>query len=223
MIETVLLRHSKVDLALHHVRDAAGADDRPLLLLHGLGERTPTTPPPYLADWPGRVWGLDFTGHGASTRPVGGGYTAEILLADANVALTHLGSATVLGRGLGAWIALLLAGARPLAVRGVVLADGPGLIGGGIRPGSSTVVPALVGTTDPGDTPDPFALAELAHDIRPPDYATTFVRFAVEGSEVDDPVVVATVSRPEWLAAVATEPGVTELPLTAALARFAIP
>ena len=221
MIETVVLRHSKIDLALHRIRDGVGSDDRPLLLLHGLGERTPATVPVHVAGWAGSVWGLDFTGHGASTRPVGGGYTAEILLADAHVALTHLGTATVLGRGLGAWIALLLAGARPAAVRGVVLADGPGLIGGGIRPGSSTVVPPLVGVTDAGDTPDPFALAGLAHDIRPPDYATTFVRFAVEGSEVADPVVVATMPRPEWLAAVTTEPGVADVPLVDALARFA--
>ncbi len=221
MIETVVLRHSKIDLALHRVRDQRVAGHHALLMLHGLGERTPSVVPLHVDEWPGAVWGLDFTGHGASTRPVGGGYTAEILLADANVALDHLGSATVLGRGLGAWIALLLAGARPATVRGVVLADGPGLIGGGIRPGSSTVVPPLVGTTDPGETPDPFALAELAHDIRPPDYASTFVRFAVEGSEVADPVVVATVSRPEWLAAVATEPGVTDLPLADALARYA--
>jgi pimeloyl-ACP methyl ester carboxylesterase len=221
VIETVVLRHNQVELALHRVRDAVAADHHPLLLLHGLGERTSPTSPPYVAEWPGAVWGLDFTGHGESTRPVGGGYTAEILMADANVALDHLGTATVLGRGLGAWIALLLAGARPATVRGVVLADGPGLIGGGIRPGSSTVVPPLVGTTDPGGTPDPFALAELAHDIRPPDYATTFVRFAVEGSEVADPVVVATVSRPEWLAAVVTEPGVADLPLADALPRFA--
>jgi pimeloyl-ACP methyl ester carboxylesterase len=220
VIETAVLRHNKVDLALHRVRDGLAPDGHPLLLLHGLGERTTTDLAPHVAEWPGAVWGLDFTGHGESTRPIGGGYTAEILLADAHVAVTHLGSATVLGRGLGAWIALLLAGARPAAVRGVVLADGPGLIGGGIRPGSSTVVPPLVGTTDPDRTPDPFALAELAHDIRPPDYATTFVRFALEGSEVADPIVVATVSRPEWLAAVASEPGVVDLPLAHALTRF---
>ena len=36
--------------------------------------------------WPGPVYGLDFTGHGASTVPVGGGYSAEMLLADADTA-----------------------------------------------------------------------------------------------------------------------------------------
>ena len=87
--------------------------------------------------WPGPVWGLDFTGHGRSTVPTGGGYTAEILLADADAALAHIGEATVVGRGLGAWIALLLIGARPDRAVGVVLADGPGFIGGGVQPGST--------------------------------------------------------------------------------------
>ena len=52
---------------------------RPLLLLHGLGERSPTAVPDHLAAWPGPVWALDFTGHGASSVPRGGGYTAEML------------------------------------------------------------------------------------------------------------------------------------------------
>ena len=33
---------------------------------------------------------LDFTGHGLSTIPPGGGYNAEILLADADIALAAL-------------------------------------------------------------------------------------------------------------------------------------
>ena len=44
--------------------------------------------------WPGAVWGLDFTGHGASTVPVGGGYSAELLMGDADAALAELGPAT---------------------------------------------------------------------------------------------------------------------------------
>ena len=55
-------------------------------------------------------------------------------MGDADVALAHLGAATVLGRGLGAYVALLIAGARPHLVRGAVLCDGPGLAGGGIGP-----------------------------------------------------------------------------------------
>ena len=124
MTPTVELRHNRVCLALHQLRDGGG---RPLLLLHGLGERTPDEPPTYVDTWAGPVFGLDFTGHGASTKPRGGGYTAEILMGDVDAALAHLGAVTILGRGLGAYIGLLAAGARADMVRGVVLADGPGL------------------------------------------------------------------------------------------------
>ena len=121
--------------------DAAAQQDRPgacttcataetdtaLLLLHGLGESSPVgAARTWAAHWPGPVAALDFTGHGHSTVPAGGGYTAEILLADADVALAELGAATLVGRGLGAYVALMLAGARPQQVRGAVLCDGPG-------------------------------------------------------------------------------------------------
>ena len=122
-----MLRHNKIDLALRRLREGDGT---PLLLLHGLGEASPEHPPQWAQRWVGPVVALDFTGHGDSTVPPGGGYTAEILLADADVALAELGSATVVGRGLGAYIALMLAGARPRQVRGAVLCDGPGLAGG---------------------------------------------------------------------------------------------
>lgn len=218
----VWLRHGKSQLALHLLREGWG---RPLLLLHGLGERTPDRVPTHLAGWDGPVYGLDFTGHGSSTRPVGGGYTAEILMADVDAALDHLGKVTVHGRGLGAYVALLIAGARPEQVRGIVLADGPGLVGGGIRPGSPHVPDsppaASPAGTDGSPAPDPFALSELSRDVRPPDYALEYVRQMMQWSELDTPIAVSTVVRPEWLAAVAAEPGVVELPVDEALARFA--
>jgi pimeloyl-ACP methyl ester carboxylesterase len=211
-----MLRHGRIDLALHEVRSGSGL---PLLMLHGLGESTGDEVPARLAGWSGPIWGLDFTGHGRSTVPLGGGYTAEILLADADHALRHLGEATVVGRGLGSWIAMLLAGAHPDAVRGAVLTDGPGLIGGGVQPGSTFVIEPPVGA-DRGISPDPFALVELARDVRPPDYAARFVRFVVEGSPLDEPIVIASVSRPEWIEAVAGEPGVAEMTLDEALQLF---
>ena len=219
LADPVVLRHYHVRLALHQVRVGSG---HPLLLLHGLGEATRADLPPYFDEWPGPIWGLDFTGHGASSVPVGGGYTAEILLADANVALAHIGEATVFGRGVGAWIALLLAGARPTRVRGAILFDGPGLVGGGTEPGSSFVIeaPAAAGGNAKLTTPDPFAVAELARDVRPPDYAASFVRFSVEGSDLPEPITVSTVARPEWLVAVAAEPGVADLPVEEALALY---
>ena len=40
---------------------------RPLLLLHGLGDRSPVAVPDDVAAWPGPIAALDFTGHGDST------------------------------------------------------------------------------------------------------------------------------------------------------------
>ena len=105
------LAHVKVRLALHELRDGEG---RPLLLLHGLGEHTPSAVPQAAASWPGPVLGLDLTGHGRSSRAPGGGYTAEILMADVDAALAHLGPATLLGRGLGGYVGLLIAGLEAL-------------------------------------------------------------------------------------------------------------
>lgn len=209
------LRHGRTELALHELRAAAG---RPLLLLHGLGERTPDVAPAWTDAWPGAVWGLDFTGHGRSTVPRGGGYTAEMLLGDADAAVGHLGEVTIVGRGLGGYVGLLAAGARPTSVHGVVVCDGPGLSGGGGQPGSPSLAVPRSGL---GLAPDPFALMELARDMRPGDYVTNFVRFALEGSPVADPVAVAATNRPEWLAAVVAEPGVVELRRDAAVESYA--
>ena len=116
-IETVRLTHNKVELALHRLRDAVDPDAHPLLVLHGLAEATPADPPVWTDVWPGAVWGLDLTGHGASSPTLGGGYTCEILMADVVTALEHLGPRSVVGRGLGAYVALLAAGAAPAARR----------------------------------------------------------------------------------------------------------
>ena len=125
------------NLALHELR---GGDGRPLLLLHGLGERTPASGPATWPTGPGPVWGLDFTGHGDSTCPSGGGYTCEVLMGDADAALADLGPATIFGRGLGAYVGLLIAGARPSMVRGADPLRRPGLAGGGTGPASTMLV-----------------------------------------------------------------------------------
>lgn len=211
-----MLTHNRVQLALHRLRDGEG---RPLLLLHGLGECSPTDlsgVPAAVATWPGPIAALDFTGHGRSSIPPGGGYSAEILLADADAALAELGPLTVLGRGLGAYVALMLAGARASEVHGAVLADGSGLAGGATLPTSQ----AYVNLPPVEATPDPYALFELSRDLRPPDYAAQFVRLAVDGSALPEPIAVSAVVRPPWLAAVVDEVGVFEATVAEALLAF---
>lgn len=214
---TVTVQHNKVALALHRLREGAG-EGRPLLLLHGLGERSPATVPEHLVTWPGPVWALDFTGHGASATAPGGGYYAELLMGDVDAALAHLGEATLYGRGLGAYVALLAAGARHELVRGAILDDGAGLIGGGSSPSSAIAEP---GPASVDATPDPYALRELSRDIRPPDYATSFARLATTLSGLDVALAVVGSLRPPWLEAVTGELGVQVMTRAQALALFA--
>ena len=204
------VRHGRVDIAVHELRGGAG---RSLVLLHGLGERSPDGVPPWAEAWTGPIVAVDFCGHGASTIPDGGGYSAEMLLGDVDAVLGDLGDVSIVGRGLGAYVALLAAGARAAQVHGTVLADGPGLAGGGVQPGS----PTLVATSTTFAPPDPWALVELARDIRPPDYALTYLHFALERSTAPDPVIVSAMLRPEWLAAVVAEPGVPTASLASAV------
>ena len=222
----LMLRHGKIRLALHTLREAPTSSTdagRPLLILHGLGEAAPAQVPGWADAWPGSIAALDFTGHGQSTVPRGGGYTAELLLGDADAALAALTGGdperriTVAGRGLGAYIALQLAGARASRVHGAVLADGPGLAGGSTAPTSQS---AFHLETD-GSSPDPYALVELGRDLRPPDYATSFVRLALGQSLLDEPIAVSAIFRPEWLEAVADELGVVEMGTEEALAAYA--
>ena len=152
----------------------------------------------------------------------GGGYTAELLLGDADAALAALveqspdGKISVLGRGLGAYIALQLAGARSGQVHGAIVLDGPGLAGGPTGPTSQSFFSLPPAT----QTPDPYALVELGRDLRPPDYVRSFVQLAIAGSDLDEPIAVCSVFRPEWLAEVAGEHGVMDVPLAEALAAY---
>jgi pimeloyl-ACP methyl ester carboxylesterase len=210
------LRHGKIELALHRLREGGG---RTLLLLHGLGERSPRALPETLAAWPGPVAALDFTGHGDSTRPVGGGYFAELMVADADAALARLGEATLLGRGLGAYVALLLAGGRPEAVRGALLCDGPGLAGGGPHPRDPSL--ALPPPDAPQGGADPLARLELSRDVRPPGYAALYLALANARPGQSEPVWICAEERPPWLAGLLGRPGVAVASLAEALAACA--
>ncbi len=132
--------------------------------------------------------------------------------------MNELGEVTLIGRGLGAYVALMTAAARADAVRGAILCDGSGISGGGPMPGSPTVA-----RVDPEDVapPDPYALAELSKDVRPPDYAIDFVKIAVSGSGMSNPFAICAKARPEWLKAVADELGVQQVSVEDALRMFA--
>ncbi len=214
-----VVEHGRARLALHALRDVAGPR---LLLLHELGGSAPKALPESLAAWPGGVYALDFTGHGGSTVPRGGGYTSELLMADADAALAALGPCALVGHGLGAYVALLLAGARPREIRGAILCDGAGLAGGGAAPDRARLElleddrRALE-----GKVPDPFARIELEAEMRPPDYAVVFARRAASGSSLPVSIHVCARERPPWLEAVLLVPGVRESSLAQALVACA--
>lgn len=191
------VRHGVVDLALHRLRE--GAEIPQLLLLHEAhGSAAELSVP----DWPGAVWALDFTGHGASAAPPGGGVSAEILLADVDAALQEIGPSTLLGFGLGAYIALLTAAAAPESVRGVVLAGGRGLAGGGPEPQPLDRSPAVQLASLQGAE---LLRAEAVADVRPPGYAKLLVRQAREldaGRLSVDDSLRSEASEVPWLQAV---------------------
>ena len=214
-VSVIRLTHMRLSLALHILREADGPA---LLMLHGLGEATPARPPAYTDRWPGPVYGLDFTGHGSSDIPAGGGYTSEALIGDVDSALAHLGEATLLGRGLGRTSPCWSPVPRPEHVRGAIMADGPGLAGGGPVPASLHIMSNRPMATE---TPDPFALAELARELRPPELALAFVAEAASLPALQDRLIVSSVSLPPWLGAVATHPAVRRLPIDAAVAELA--
>jgi pimeloyl-ACP methyl ester carboxylesterase len=225
------LLHGRISLALHTLRsatqpvDSSNDDSRllPLLMLHGLAGATPTTCPELItSNWNGPIYGLDFTGHGQSTCAVGGGYSAEVLMADVDTALRQIGPAVLLGAGLGGYVALLVSGAAPGRVQSVIVTGGSGLAGGGVRPGSECIaVPVVVPVAGvEAVTPDPFALIELATDIRPPNYVASFVRQFVSVSTLDHPVSICTAARPPWLAGVIEEFGVTTSSVEEALRAY---
>ncbi len=207
-VHTVFLTHNKVTLALHQLTTGRQTTQtRPLLVLHGLGEDASRTPLSFI-EWDGPIWALDFTGHGASSVPIGGGYSCEMLIADVDIALAHIGEATVLGYGLGAYVALLVAGARPALVKGAVLTDGPGLSGGAVHIAAHAEIVSAGPRERQLTTPDPWALIELARDARPGSYATTFIRLATAASPLPEPIALCCKVRPPWVVATEDAPGV---------------
>ncbi|MEO8603428.1 MAG: alpha/beta hydrolase [bacterium] len=192
------LRHARVELELHVLSERDGPA---LLLLHQLGGSSADwgeVP----ALWPGRVFGLDFSGHGASQGMRGGVYQPELLAGDADAALAEIGPAALAGAGIGAYVTLLLAGGRADLVPAALLLSGRGLDGGGAQPNWD--ISSLAGLDPAAHTPLPDGCdprcCVLETDPRPPDYAAHFGRAARRLLRFEDGT-----SRPPWWAAAGGE------------------
>jgi len=170
------LRHARIELELHEL---SHRDGPALLLLHALGGSAADWGE-LPAAWPGRVLGLDFCGHGGSAHMRGGAYSPELLAGDADAALAEIGPAALAGAGIGAYVALLLAGGRPDLVSAALLLPGRGLAGGGPLPNwERSIAFALDPARHPPLPPDCDPQCSLLDaDPRPPDYAAHFARAA---------------------------------------------
>ncbi len=206
-MNTRRIRAGRHELVLHTLQEKSGDA---LLLLHALwgSNRDWSTD---ASPWPGPVFALDFSGHGESQWVKGGGYYPELFAADADAALSEIGACHLLGAGIGAYVALLLAGARPDDVRGAVLTAGRGLAGQGPVPDFDDMVRrsdgALEAFAAPRDAPtatDPM-VAMVETDVRPLDYACAFGRRARR-------IVLAGSGEPAaWWKALREVPAVTEV------------
>lgn len=196
-LDTETLHHGRVALALHTLKRARGPK---LLLLHALHGSSGDWGEEALA-WPGDVHALDFSGHGESDWLRGRGYAPEVYVAEADMAIARLESAGPLhlaGAGVGAYVALLITGARADRVAATLLLPGPGFAGGGALPGEAgeeagaewrrevSAPPRAPG--EPG--PDPL-VGRCARDVRPAYYVEEFARAAprlLVGPVAEEPV-----------------------------------
>jgi pimeloyl-ACP methyl ester carboxylesterase len=164
------IAHGALRLALHQRHEGKGSR---LLLLHDLGGSSAGWGAE-VEGWPGDVHALDLAGHGTSDWRPGGAYTPELFAADVDAALAATqGAETYLaGAGLGAYVVLLVAGARPDVVPGALLMRGAGLEGGGPQPHHA----GALDTSSLGATAAPCdpLLWACRDDPRPPDYARSF-------------------------------------------------
>lgn len=206
------LQHGRVPLRLHALREH-DPDDREahgtrrvptLLLLHALGGSSADWGSEVEA-WPAPVYAIDFSGHGDSGWLPGGGYTPEWFASEADCALAELDTNICeAGVGLGAYAALLLAGARPDQVLGALLLPGSGLAGGGSLPDFKDSGPPRDPLLRPPGPPadestDPLVFS-CDCDIRPVDYAEEFARHA---TRLLVPLPAADYGPVPWLEAVA--------------------
>ena len=210
------IRGGRINLELHELAKRSGPS---VLLLHALfGASDDWGEAP--GAWPGSVYALDFAGHGNSEWVAGGAYAPEALAADADAALQQIGSCALVGAGVGAYVALLLAGARRDAVPAALILPGPGLGGGGAWPDFSRP-PSRIEVALPDEPSvrryDPM-VRMLAFDMRPIDYTQQFAAAARRLLLVEDGA-----PRPPWWEEARRVPAAHafEAEVPAALARLA--
>ncbi len=178
--------HGDLTLAVHELRSGSGPA---LLLVHELegsarSWSAAADARAAWASWPGSVFALDLAGHGASDWRQGGAYTPELFAGDIDATLAMIGVAVLAGAGVGAYAALLVAGARPELVTATLMLHGRGLSGGGAAPPVAKE-PTFLATVERLEaeraaqdvTFDPL-VRTCASDVRPPDYACAFAASA---------------------------------------------
>lgn len=190
LLETERIRHGGVTLALHTLkRNDEGDGRRPaLLLLHALHGSSADWPAE-VAVWPGAIYALDFSGHGVSDWLQGRGYSPEVFAAEADQAIARVQERApalyLAGAGVGAYVALLLGGARTDVLEGVLLLPGAGLEGGGAIPeeipeAGQRAWEASVSARGRGEgeaSPDPL-VDRCSRDVRPSYYSEEFAKAA---------------------------------------------
>lgn len=197
------LKHGRLTIQLLQLSQGDSPETPPLLLLHALGSSAAE----WRSDWDraggegtlwnGPVYALDFVGHGQSDHVTGRYYYPELFLVDADRALEEIGDrAYLVGAGIGAYVAMLLAGSRPDRIPAALLLSGRGLASGGVQPNFDHP-PAGIDSWQAGiqraaraysESTDPF-VATCEQDIRPAEYASEFAAAArrVLFSEAVDP------------------------------------
>ncbi len=177
------LFHGRAAVEFHTLKQGEG---RPLLLLHALGSSSAAWPDRILDGFAGPVFAIDFAGHGMSSRLRGGAYYPEHFLADADLALEQIAEpCALLGAGIGAYVALMLAGSRPDSVLGGLLVDRAGFDGVGSLPDDELVFEDIEGferfiaeaSTGFAVGTDPL-VAQCAGDMRPTHYAKSYAQAA---------------------------------------------
>ena len=156
-----------------------------------------------------------------STVPAGGGYFSEVLMADVDAALGHLGPGHAVRPRAGRLRrpAGRRSASRPRPGRGPRRRPGHRRRRAPSRRRRSCWAPASHPAPPPTRTP----CSSSATTSGPPDYAATYARQAATLSGLDTALVVTAVVRPPWLAAVAAEPGVRTLSRATRACRVFLP